>query len=91
MAAAANLAWTVEAWTRSERCILSAVGDSLHESAAGEHALPSCVDSINGPSNIADMASVYIAGANEPRDVVAAVAVEPGSGAGDYDSRGHDE
>lgn len=75
----------------SERCIFPTVGDVLHELAAVERALPSCISFISGPSNTADIASVHVVGVHGPREVFAWVIAEAAGGAVDHGSSGHDE
>ena len=74
-----------------ERCIFPTVGDVLHELAAVEHALPSCISFISGPSNTTDIASVHVVGVHGPRDVFVWVIAEAAGRAVDHGSGGHDE
>jgi L-lactate utilization protein LutC len=75
----------------SERCIFPTVGDVLHELSAVEHALPSCISFISGPSNTADIASVHVVGVHGPREVLVWVIAEAAGGAAQDGSSGHDE
>ena len=74
----------------SERCIFPTVGDVLHELAAVDHALPSCISFISGPSNTADIASVHVVGVHGPREVHVWVIAEAADGAVDHGCTRHE-
>lgn len=62
--------------------LLESLGDVLHEIASEEQPLPSCVSFISGPSNTADIASVYVVGVHGPREVFIWVIAEGPRGRG---------
>ncbi len=67
----------------SQRRVRETLGDVLHEIAAEERPLPSCLSFISGPSSTADIASVHVVGVHGPGEVFVWVIAEDSGLRGD--------